>query len=87
VSVVQMKDDLSGAPGKRVITARKPFDKSYFSKCELEIMEALAFMFDEINGEDMSDLSHPGARSSRMGRALTKRSLMSSQRRSARLGS
>jgi len=58
VSVVQVKDDLSGAPGKRVITARKPFDKSYFSTREVEIMEALAFMFDEINGEDMSNLSH-----------------------------
>jgi hypothetical protein len=58
VSIVRMKDDLTGAPGKRIITARKQFDKSYFSKRELEIMKALAFMFNEINGEDMSDLSH-----------------------------
>jgi uncharacterized phage-associated protein len=58
LSIVQMKDDLTGAPGKRVLKPRAEFDKSYFSKRELEIMEALAMIFEEIGGEDMSDFSH-----------------------------
>src|SRR5438128_1961604 len=44
VSVVQINDELSEALLRRVITARAPFDKSYFSKRELEIMENLAMI-------------------------------------------
>lgn len=58
VSVVEIKDDLTGALARRVITARATFDKSYFSKRELQIMEALAEIFSEIEGNDMSQFSH-----------------------------
>lgn len=57
VSVVTVRNEAS-AQAKRVITPRTSFDKSYFSKRELEIMENLALIFEEVSGENMSDFSH-----------------------------
>jgi uncharacterized phage-associated protein len=58
VTVFPIKDELSDALVKRVITARAPFDASYFSRRELDIMQKLAEIFSEVDGNDMSSISH-----------------------------
>lgn len=58
VAVIQVKDDLTGAPLRRDIIPRAQFDQTYFTPREMEIMNTLAYMFAETPGEDMSQISH-----------------------------
>lgn len=56
VSVV--RDDLTDVPARRDFSIKKKFEKKYFTKRELEIMERLVFFFSEITATQMSQYSH-----------------------------
>src|SRR5262249_45381882 len=58
VTINQVRDELTGAPKRRDITARRAFDKKHFTKRELQIMETLAFIYRDARGDDMRDVSH-----------------------------
>ena len=58
VSLVQVKDDINDALLRRDLKARAQFDKKYFSKRELKIIELVAEFFRDLKAADMSEFSH-----------------------------
>jgi len=58
VSLVQVKDDINDALLRRDLKARSKFDKQYFSKRELKIIELVAEFFRDLKAADMSEFSH-----------------------------
>ena len=58
ILLVAHKDDLTDKLLRREIKPKAAFDKRLFTKRELEIMERLAFFFEDLKAEDMSEFSH-----------------------------
>lgn len=58
VGLYEVKDDLTDELLRRDLKPRVAFDKKWFSKRELEILERVAFFFKEMKAEDMSEFSH-----------------------------
>ena len=58
IQFVEKRDALTAQLQLRELRPKREFDGSFFSKRELEIMKSLAYVFDEINANDMSELSH-----------------------------
>ncbi|WP_287159583.1 Panacea domain-containing protein [Mesorhizobium sp.] len=58
VSVIQETDPITKKAIKRTLKPRKAFDRSLFTRRELQIMDRLAEFFVETKGDDMSEFSH-----------------------------
>jgi uncharacterized phage-associated protein len=58
VSLFPVKDEITDALLRRDLKARAKFDKHYFSKRELKIIELVAEFFRDLKAEDMSEFSH-----------------------------
>jgi uncharacterized phage-associated protein len=58
VAVVPVKDDIDDALLRRDLKAKAKFDKQYFSKREIRIIERIAELFRDLKAEDMSEFSH-----------------------------
>ena len=58
LTIIQHKDDLTGQNLFREMKPRIAFNKGLFSKRELNIMERLAYFFDDLKANDMSEFSH-----------------------------
>jgi uncharacterized phage-associated protein len=56
------KDELTDKLLRRELKARAAFDKKIFTKRELAIMERLAFFFQDLKADDMSEFSHEQGR-------------------------
>ncbi|SNT37146.1 Protein of unknown function [Tardiphaga sp. OK246] len=58
IAVVPVKDDINDALLRRDLKAKAKFDKQYFSKREIKIIERIAELFRDLKAEDMSEFSH-----------------------------
>jgi uncharacterized phage-associated protein len=58
VALYAVKDEITDALLRRDLKARTKFDKQYFTKRELNIIELVAEFFRELKAEDMSEFSH-----------------------------
>ncbi|MGX1321802.1 putative phage-associated protein [Bradyrhizobium sp. USDA 377] len=58
VAIHKIKDDINDALLRRDLKAKSKFDKQYFSKRELQIIETVAEFFRDLKAEDMSEFSH-----------------------------
>jgi hypothetical protein len=58
ISIIKVSDPTKEERFRIDFRPRAQFEKKYFSKRELRIMEELAMIFEEYRGEDMSEFSH-----------------------------
>jgi uncharacterized phage-associated protein len=58
IALYEVKDEITDALLRRDLKARIPFDKKWFSKRELSVLERVAEFFSELRAEDMSEFSH-----------------------------
>jgi uncharacterized phage-associated protein len=58
ISLFAVKDDITDDLLRRDLKPRAAFDKQYFSKRELKIIERVAEFFRDLKAEDMSEFSH-----------------------------
>jgi uncharacterized phage-associated protein len=58
IQLFEIRDDITNDLKRRDLKAKVPFDKKYFSKRELKIMDRVAEFFKEFRGVDMSEFSH-----------------------------
>lgn len=58
VAIVPVTDDLTDKLLRRDLKATAPFDEQYFSRREMNIMKMLAEVFYDVEGTDMSAVSH-----------------------------
>jgi uncharacterized phage-associated protein len=58
ISLYEVKDELTDALLRRDLKPRVAFDKKWFTKRELQILERVAFFFKEMKADDMSEFSH-----------------------------
>ena len=58
VQLFEIRDDITKELQRRDLKAKSPFDKKYFSKRELKILERVADFFKELKAADMSEFSH-----------------------------
>lgn len=58
ITVSVAKDELTDVATRRDFLPKRNFDKKYFTKRELEIMERLVFFFNELTATQMSQYSH-----------------------------
>jgi uncharacterized phage-associated protein len=58
ISLYEVKDGVTDALLRRDLKARANFDKQYFTKRELKILERVAEFFRDLKAEDMSEFSH-----------------------------
>jgi uncharacterized phage-associated protein len=58
VTLYEVKDEVTDALLRRDLKARAKFDKQYFTKRELKILERVAEFFRDLKAEDMSEFSH-----------------------------
>lgn len=58
VQLFEIRDDITKELQRRDLKARGAFDKKYFTKRELKIMERVAEFFKELKAADMSEFSH-----------------------------
>ena len=58
VTIVPVTDNLTDHLLRRDIKVAAPFDETYFSRREIEIMKMLAEAFYNVDGTDMSAVSH-----------------------------
>jgi uncharacterized phage-associated protein len=58
IGLFEVKDDITDALLRRDLKPRVPFDKSWFTKRELKILERVAEFFRDLRAEDMSEFSH-----------------------------
>ena len=56
--LITEKDELTEKLLRRELKPKAAFDKKIFTKRELSIMERLAFFFEDLKAEDMSEFSH-----------------------------
>lgn len=54
----QFKDGITDKTLRLDLKPLKKFDKQYFSKREMAILERVAFLFKELKADDMSEFSH-----------------------------
>jgi uncharacterized phage-associated protein len=58
ISLFPVKDEITDELLRRDLKVRGKFDKQYFSKREIKIIERVAEFFKELKAEDMSEFSH-----------------------------
>ena len=58
VSLFAVKDEITNELLRRDLKARAKFDKQYFSKREIKIIELVAEFFRDLKADDMSEFSH-----------------------------
>ena len=58
IHLVEIRDDITDELKRRDLKPKVDFDKKFFSKRELRIMERVAEFFKELRGDDMSEFSH-----------------------------
>jgi uncharacterized phage-associated protein len=58
ISLFPVKDEITDDLLRRDLKPRAKFDKQYFSKREMKIIERVAEFFKELKAEDMSEFSH-----------------------------
>jgi uncharacterized phage-associated protein len=58
IALYEVKDEITDALLRRDLKPRIPFDKKWFSKRELSVLERVAEFFSELRAEDMSEFSH-----------------------------
>lgn len=58
INLFPVKDDITDAVLRRDLKVRGKFDKQYFSKRELRIIERIAEFFRDLKADDMSEFSH-----------------------------
>ncbi len=58
LSIVAMKDEITDKVVRRDIKARVQFNRALFTRRELAIMDRLAEIFQDVQGDDMSEFSH-----------------------------
>jgi uncharacterized phage-associated protein len=58
VSLFEVKDEITDALLRRDLKPRVEFEKKWFTKRELQILERVAEFFRDLNAEDMSEFSH-----------------------------
>lgn len=58
INLFEVKDDITDALLRRDLKARAQFDKQWFTKRELTILQRVAEFFKETRAEDMSQISH-----------------------------
>lgn len=58
IALNAIKDGITDKTLRRDLKPLATFDKKYFSKRELSILERVAFLFKELKADDMSEFSH-----------------------------
>jgi len=58
IQLFEIRDDITKDLQRRELKAKVAFDKKYFSKRELKILERVAEFFKESKAADMSEFSH-----------------------------
>jgi uncharacterized phage-associated protein len=58
ISLYEVKDEITDALLRRDLKARGKFDKQYFTKREIKILERVADFFRDLKAVDMSEFSH-----------------------------
>jgi len=58
VALFEVKDEITDALLRRDLRAKIPFEKKWFSKREMKVLERVAEFFHELKAEDMSEFSH-----------------------------
>lgn len=58
INLFEVKDDITDALLRRDLKPRGQFDKQWFTKREIKIIERVAEFFKEMGAEDMSEFSH-----------------------------
>jgi uncharacterized phage-associated protein len=58
ISLFEVKDDITDELLRRDLKPKAQFDKKYFTKREIKIMDRVAEFFKELRAEDMSEFSH-----------------------------
>jgi uncharacterized phage-associated protein len=58
VALFEVKDEITDALLRRDLKARGQFDKRWFTKRELKILDRVAEFFRDLRAEDMSEFSH-----------------------------
>jgi uncharacterized phage-associated protein len=58
VSLFEVKDEITDALLRRDLKPRVEFDKKWFTRRELQILERVALFFRDLPAEDMSEFSH-----------------------------
>src|SRR5260221_4017224 len=58
VGLFEVNDDITDALLRRDLKPRAAFDKTWFTKRELKILERVAEFFRDLQAEDMSEFSH-----------------------------
>jgi uncharacterized phage-associated protein len=58
IQLFEIRDDITKELQRRDLKAKTAFDKKYFSKRELKILERVAEFFKELKAADMSEFSH-----------------------------
>ena len=62
VALFEVKDELTGALLRRDLKAKAPFDKKWFTKRELKVLNRIAEFFRDLRAHDMSEFSHQNKR-------------------------
>lgn len=58
IQLFEIRDDITNELQRRDLKARIAFDKKYFSKREIKIIERVAEFFRDLKAADMSEFSH-----------------------------
>lgn len=58
IALYEVKDEITDALLRRDLKPRGTFDKKYFSKREIKILERIAEFFRDLKAQDMSEFSH-----------------------------
>lgn len=62
INLFEIKDEITDALLRRDLKPRAKFDKQWFSKREIKVLERVAEFFKEMRAEDMSEFSHQNKR-------------------------
>jgi uncharacterized phage-associated protein len=62
IALYEVKDEITDALLRRDLKPKIPFDKKWFSKREIKVLERVAEFFRELKAEDMSEFSHENKR-------------------------
>jgi uncharacterized phage-associated protein len=62
IHLYEVKDEITDALLRRDLKAKAAFDKKYFTKRELKILDRIAEFFRDLRAEDMSEFSHEDKR-------------------------
>ena len=58
ISLIEIKDEITGELKRRDLKTRAPFDKQWFTPRELKVLARIAEFFRDLKAVDMSEFSH-----------------------------